>query len=132
MKINTKKYAIALYEATQDLSQAELKNAIGNFVKILAKKGLLAKADKIMADYAGYYNQQQGILPVLAKTAQPLSESEKKEIISRLKKSTGKEIELENQVDKSLIGGLVLKIGDTLVDGSLNNQLLRLKQKLIS
>ena len=132
MKINTKAYAIALYETIKETKGEALKSALANFVLLLAKKNLLGASQKILADFERYYNEAEGILTVNAETAKALSAEEKENIIKNLKKITGKEIELAGIVKPELIGGLRLKIGDTLIDGSLQNQLSSLRKKLIS
>jgi len=132
MKVNTKTYAVALYETIKELKGEELKTALANFVALLAKKNLLSSADKILADFEKYYNEAEGIIAVRAETAKTLTAEEKEKLIKDLKKITGKEIELENIVLPVLIGGLKLKIGDTLIDGSLLAQLSSLRKKLIS
>ncbi|OGY49031.1 MAG: ATP synthase F1 subunit delta [Candidatus Buchananbacteria bacterium RIFCSPHIGHO2_02_FULL_45_11b] len=132
MKVNTKAYAIALYETIKDAKGEQSKTAIANFVALLAKKNLLPSANKIMADFTRHYNQAEGIAAITAETAKALSSEEKDELIKNLKKITGKEIELETAVKPELIGGLKLKIGDALIDGSWQNQLSTLRKKLIS
>lgn len=132
MKISAKKYAISLFEATEDLDHKQADQVIKNFVLVLAKNQALSLAPKIIEEFDNYLRQKQGIQKVEIKTARPLGKSEEKEIISLLKKRLGKEIQIQKSMDESLIGGMIIKIGDNLIDGSLNLQLINLKNNLIN
>jgi F-type H+-transporting ATPase subunit delta len=63
-------------------------------------------------------------------TAVPLSEDERQAVVRRLQELTGKEIVLETQVDPEILGGLVARVGDRLIDGSTRSQLLKLRSRL--
>ncbi|MFA5022327.1 MAG: ATP synthase F1 subunit delta [Patescibacteria group bacterium] len=132
MKINTKKYAIALYEIAKESDKAQLKSVLENLVKILARKGLLSSADKIISDFKKYYDLQEGICQVTIETITALSAAEKEEVTKELKKITGKKIELIDKINPELIGGMILNFNDTLIDGSLKTQLQDLHKKLIT
>lgn len=130
MKINTKNYAIALYQLLKETKGEEFKKVTQNFVNLLAKKRLLSLAPKILADFNNYYNQAEGVIEAKAETAQALSETEIKNLSRRLEKLAGKKIELKNKVNKDLIGGIKLYFADTLIDGSLLARLNSLHKKL--
>ncbi|MFA6255176.1 MAG: ATP synthase F1 subunit delta [Patescibacteria group bacterium] len=132
MKISAKKYAISLFEAVQDLDHKQADKVIKKFVLVLAKNQALSLAPKIIEEFENYSRQKQGIQKVEIKTARPLSKSDEKEITSQLKKRLGKEIQAEKIVDESLIGGMIIKIGDNLIDGSIKMQLINLKNNLIN
>lgn len=131
MKISFKKYAIALYEATDGLKGRELDVAVKRFVDLLAKRGLIGRADKIIHEYEKYRRGQQGILSVKISTAQALSVEEEKNIKRRLGTAWDKEIELTTKVDPTLIGGAVLETDNLLLDGSVRRHLEQLRQKLV-
>ena len=65
-------------------------------------------------------------------SARKLSDSQVQDIKSRLVKHLGKRLELEVEVDSSLIGGLVLKLGDQVIDGSLKGKLQAVESSLLS
>lgn len=67
---------------------------------------------------------------VTVKTAYPLSADMQKYIMSNLKKLTGREAEVTVEEDKSLLGGIVIGVGDTLYDGSIKNQLNNMRNLL--
>lgn len=68
---------------------------------------------------------------VTARVARPLTAEEREDLDRTLEARTGKTIEIQEEVDPSLIGGVVLRIGDTIIDGSVAGQLRRLRQRLI-
>ena len=71
------------------------------------------------------------LLAVRITTALPLSVEEEQNLRTMLQERYGKEVLLEKVVDKSLIGGAVLKIGDKLYDGSIKSQLAALEKELL-
>ena len=70
--------------------------------------------------------------PATATTAAPLSQDEVRALVGRLEQMTGGRIELDLQVDPSLLGGLVVRVGDRLIDGSVRGRLERLRNQLVS
>ena len=65
-------------------------------------------------------------------SAAPLEPAEVKALTARLEQMTGGRIELEQEVDPSLLGGLVVRVGDRLIDGSVRGRLERLRNQLVS
>ncbi len=65
-------------------------------------------------------------------SAAPLEPAEVKALIARLEQMTGGQVELDQEVDPSLLGGLVVRIGDRLIDGSVRGRLERLRNQLVS
>ena len=129
-KISAKKYAISLYEATEGFSKKQLSEVISNFVKILIKNNDIKLTNKISEEFDKYFNLQKGIEKVEISTAKELTEVEKKEILKRLESQLNKKVELEEEVDPSLIGGLKIKYGDKLIDGSIKTKLSLLRSKI--
>lgn len=130
MKISPKQYAKALYEMTQTASSHDLDIVIQNFVKYLGMRGSLNKANQIILEFEKYYNSQEGIISVEASSAREFSSDERKDIVSSFEKITGKKIELHQEVDKEILGGVIFKIQDTIIDVSLKTQLINLHKQL--
>ena len=130
-KVNPKKYAKALYEVVDELDGFQVQAEIKNFVKLLAKNKDLRLADKIIIEFEKYSKEQAGILDVEVISAKVLTGAAKKELIDQIKKERKVEqVEIVNLEDVSLIGGLIVKIGDTVLDGSLKTRLELLKREL--
>ena len=64
------------------------------------------------------------------RTALPLDEAQRADVLERLHELTGDEIEINEVVDESLIGGITVRIGDRLYDASVRNRLERLRTRL--
>ena len=76
------------------------------------------------------YNDKKNILEVTAITASPLSAELRKRLTDKLSKSTGRSIVLTEEVDKSIIGGIVVRYGNTELDSSVRTRLDKLKAQI--
>ncbi|MCX6834864.1 MAG: ATP synthase F1 subunit delta [candidate division Zixibacteria bacterium] len=74
--------------------------------------------------------RHKGIVRATATTAVPLSGDEEKRLIERLSAKSGKKIELERKIDPRLIGGMVVRVGDEMIDGSVRYGLVKLEERL--
>jgi len=81
--------------------------------------------------YKELVDSHRGIVSVQVRSAVPLTEEEKERLSEVLARSLRKQVRLETNVDPSLIGGVMLRIGDRLLDGSVKGQLNLLRQRLI-
>ena len=102
-----------------------------NLAYLLVAKGRLRIVEDIVSEYERLVDDQRGIAHAEVATAVPLDEEEKDKVIHRLGDIVGKEIVLSARVDPSLIGGLVARVGDKLIDGSTKSRLLSLRESLI-
>ncbi len=128
MKFNHKQYAQALYEALAETTPKDQEKVIENFIEILKQKGDLAEYEKIIESYESYDKEQRGITEVTVTTAGETKLS--KSMLDELNALVGKNIEIKEKVDSGIIGGVVIRAGDTLIDGSVKNQLNHLRDNL--
>lgn len=128
--ISPKKYAISLYESIKEVKRGKISEVIKGFVKLIAINKDIGKANKIIKAFIEYYNDHENILEVTVSTARPLESRDKESIIKILNSSFDKEIELTDNVDDTLIGGIVLKYGDYIADGSVKKQISLLADSL--
>jgi F-type H+-transporting ATPase subunit delta len=75
-------------------------------------------------------NARLGIAEAEVTSAQVLNEQQKNELTRALEKRTGKKIEARFHEDKALLGGAVVRVGSTVYDGSVREQLARLREQL--
>ncbi|MBI4779541.1 ATP synthase F1 subunit delta [Candidatus Falkowbacteria bacterium] len=132
MKISPKQFALSLYEAVDGKSSSQVKAVIEKFVEILAGKNMLAKADKIAVEFIKIWNEKRGIVEAQAASANNLDKANiklLKDYIAEL--SSAKEVMLSEKIDKAILGGVIIKYGDRVVDGSLKTSLNDLKEKLV-
>jgi F-type H+-transporting ATPase subunit delta len=104
--------------------------AVRNFVYLIVdhrRTELLREIDQALAEEI---NSRLGIAQARVTSAQRLSEGEKKQLTAALEKRTGKRIEAEFREDGSLLGGAVVRVGSTIYDGSVREQLNRLREQL--
>lgn len=125
-KSSLKQYAISLWQATHELEGKELDAIIANFASLLARERMLKKTPAIIANYVGYAKFREGIEDVEITSARALTDK----VLDSLKKTFGKKIEMSLKIDSSLIGGVVVRAGDKLIDASVKTQLNKLKQSL--
>jgi F-type H+-transporting ATPase subunit delta len=77
-------------------------------------------------------DRRQGIVAASATSATPLGPDEVRSLTARLEQMTGGRVALDLSVDPSIIGGLVVRVGDRLIDGSVRGRLERLRSRLVS
>jgi len=126
-KISNKQYAQALFEATKDLKGEKISEAIKKFVLLLARQHKLKRAEQIITEYEKRVKKENGEVEIVVKSARKLE----KTLLEKIKNVFGDKVETKEEVDQSLLGGLVVKTEDKILDGSLRTQLASLRQKLI-
>jgi F-type H+-transporting ATPase subunit delta len=102
-----------------------------NFLKVLARHGRLDCLRAIHRQTGELYDTLRNRIPVRLTTATPLSPEALEHMAESLRLKLGGEPIFQQDTDPSLIGGAVLRIGDTVYDGSVANQLQNLRQKVI-
>ncbi len=102
-----------------------------NFIHLLVLRNRLGLVDEIVAEYDFLIDAYYGVEHATVITAIPLDKEEQEQIKQKLSAITGKQIILNNKTDANLVGGMVVRVGDKLVDGSLRGRLKRLKQSLM-
>lgn len=89
-----------------------------NFMKILCRRGRIQSLRAIQVTATIIREEQLGKRRVQVTTAQPLSDQQRSDIVTRLREAMGIDAVLIEKVDASLLGGIVLRIGDKVLDGS--------------
>ena len=102
-----------------------------NLCYLLILKGKLKNADQIAEEYEALLDEKRGIKHAVVTTAVPVDDTEKQKITSQLEKITGKKVSVKLQVNPSIVGGMVARIEDTLIDGSVCNKLDLLRRDLV-
>jgi F-type H+-transporting ATPase subunit delta len=101
-----------------------------NLVRILEQRGKTDLARQIQTQFQERYNDQRGIAHAVVTTAVPLGDDERTAVADQLSKIVGKRVNITPVVDESIIGGIVARIGDQLIDGSTKSRLVALKRRL--
>jgi len=101
-----------------------------NFVRVLAENGRLEVLGEIRAQYEALKNAREGVVEAEVYTAFEMDVAQTADLVARLEKKTGRKVRAKVSVDKSLIGGVKIVIGDKVIDGSARAQLSALETAL--
>jgi F-type H+-transporting ATPase subunit delta len=122
------------FDAQKSLLQrglGEIHPLVLNLAILLASKGLLSRGSNIFQQYNNLLDAHHGVERARVTTALPLATEEKGVVSRRLGEILDRKVVIDGQVDPSIIGGFIARIGDTLIDGSIRQKLETLKKKLI-
>lgn len=118
----------------KELVQKLFKNQTGvevlNLLRLLIDRKREAILDEVLVAFTHMANEKLGILDVTVTTAVALEEQEKQDLAQHLGKALGKKLSIHVKVDKAIIGGILLRIGDRLFDGSIAGKLAGFKQEI--
>ena len=101
-----------------------------NFVRVLAENGRLGVLGEIRAQYEAFKNEREGMVEVEVHTAFEMDAAQVADLVARIEKKTGRKVKARVSVDKALIGGVKVVIGDKVIDGSARAQLAALETAL--
>ena len=115
----------------QVLEKIGLAKDVGNFLRLLVDKNRVNEFDGIVRIYGEMADELAGRARAVVTTAAALDASMQKTVQGALETSTGKTVEIDFQVDPSLIGGMVAQVGDISYDASVRARLEDLQSSLI-
>jgi F-type H+-transporting ATPase subunit delta len=101
-----------------------------NFIKLLAEKHRLPAIQRINTQYEALWAEHNKLLPVTVTSAVSLPQETIDKIGSSLEQQTGRKVVLTGNVDDSIIGGLVLQVGNMVLDASVHGRLERLRKSV--
>lgn len=103
---------------------------IRNFVAVLIDHRRIAMLEDVAKQFDSELNSQLGLAEAKISSARPLSADGKQQLESQLERLTGKKIRAHYSSDPELLGGVVVRVGSTIYDGSVRGQLEKMKQEL--
>jgi F-type H+-transporting ATPase subunit delta len=101
-----------------------------SFIDLIIKNGRESILPAIVASFDEQMKAHLGIVPVTLVSATPLDDATKKAILAKVQAQVSGTLEVVEKIDASLLGGFIVKLGDTQIDASISNQLKTLKQRL--
>ena len=101
-----------------------------NFLMLLVEKRLDSILPLVAGQFRALLHAKEGIVEARVTTARELSKAECENIAERLSKKFAKPVVLDTRIDKNLIGGIVIQVGDKLIDGSVSQRLKKYEQLL--
>jgi F-type H+-transporting ATPase subunit delta len=132
---------VASYLTSPSVAAAEKQRALGtlladaqvetkNLVQLLIQRQRLDIIPDVVQIFGDMLLNERGIAIAEVTTAEPLGPDQQDVVRARLSRLVGKEIELRARTDPSIIGGIIARVGDQLIDGSVTTQLRRLRARL--
>jgi F-type H+-transporting ATPase subunit delta len=109
------------------LDEIEISGLTANFLKLVAKNRRLFSAPEMIRAYRGLLARHRGLTFAAVISATKLEEGQIRALKQALAAALGRDVDLEQQVDPSLLGGLVIRVGSRMIDNSLRTKLNSLK-----
>ncbi len=101
-----------------------------NLARLLLRRGRTALGPQIAEAFQETLDEAKGIAHAVVTSAVLLSQEDVNAVVRKLSETTGREVVVETQLDESILGGLVVRIGDRLIDGSTRTKLEALKRQM--
>jgi len=114
----------------RDLLTGKVQPEALNLALLLVERGLVELAPRVRDEFERKYNEYHNQAPARLITAMPIDDETRALVKADLKRLTGKNILLDEQVDPSILGGAIARVGDTLIDGSVRRRLQLLRQQM--
>ncbi|MBU4256905.1 ATP synthase F1 subunit delta [Patescibacteria group bacterium] len=131
MKITPKQYAESLYQSVINKKDSRIKGILDNFVKLLIDNNDISKIDKIIGQFKKIWNREEGIVEAEAVSARELDKKIVKLLNGYIVQLSGaRKVLLKQKVDKNILGGVIIKYEDKILDGSLKARLKELRVEM--
>lgn len=112
------------------ITRVRLRPTTANFLQVLLQNQRLADLIEVNKRFAHILDERSGMVSAEVTTARPVSQSAQDALRAKLTSMTGQNVRLNFTTDEELIGGIVTRIGSTIYDGSVRNQLQQVKERL--
>ena len=112
------------------ITRARVRPTTANFLQVLLQNQRLAELSEVNKRFAQVLDERSGVVSAQVTTVRPVPEASQEALRTKLASMTGKKVRLSFTTDEDLIGGIVTRIGSTIYDGSVRNQLQRVKERL--
>jgi len=120
-------------EAKRELVEKSLAGAASDVLSLallLLRRGRTSLGPQIAQAYQEIVDRENGISHAVVTSAVPLSAEEQRDVEQKLRELAGGPVTVQQEIDEKILGGLVVRIGDRLIDGSTRSRLVALKQRL--
>jgi F-type H+-transporting ATPase subunit delta len=103
-----------------------------NLVFLLIENGRANQIGDIVSTFEQEVNRARGVVIARVTTAVPLDDRDERFLTNRLESITGRKVQMQTDVDPTLIGGFVARVGDQLLDASVIGRLAQLRARLLA
>ena len=107
----------------KDIFEGKISESLLNFINVILDKKRGSDIYEIKAAFDERVDDYKGIAKVTVETVVPLTEAQLSHLTEKLAQKTGKKINLTTQINKELVGGMLIKMGDHVIDGSVKYKL---------
>jgi ATP synthase F1 delta subunit len=104
---------------------------IVNFLKLLIEKHRMPVLFRIRAEYEALWEKENKLLPVQITSAVELDSGTVKQLGDRIAEQTDRKVEVSAQVDPDILGGIVVQVGNSVLDASVRNRLEQLRKQVV-
>jgi F-type H+-transporting ATPase subunit delta len=101
-----------------------------NFLKLVAERHRMPALPRIRREFNSLWREERQLLPVDVTSAVELDEQLVKGIGDRIEEQTGRQVELSSRVDPDVIGGLVVRVGNMVMDASVRSRLEQIRKQV--
>ena len=101
-----------------------------NFLELLAERHRMPAIYRIRREFDALWADENQLLPVTVTSAVELDEGLVEDIGNRIQEQTGRKVELSSNVDPEVLGGLMVRVGNMVLDGTVRNRLERLRKQV--
>jgi F-type H+-transporting ATPase subunit delta len=112
------------------IARVRVRPTTANFLQVLLQNQRLAELSEVNKRFAQILDERSGVVSAEVTTARPVAQSAQAALRDKLAAMTGKSVRLSFTTDEELIGGIVARIGSTIYDGSVRNQLQQVRDRL--
>lgn len=131
MKVLSKQYAQTLYELTQGKSEDEINGVIKKFAELLKRNRQLNLLSDIAKRFSETWNKNNEVIEAEAISREELGKDLRVKIKKFVKnKYQAREVILKNKTDKKIKGGIIVRVGDEILDGSVSRRLTELRKAI--
>jgi F-type H+-transporting ATPase subunit delta len=102
-----------------------------NFLKLLIEKHRMPVIFRIRSNYDRMWEEENKLLPVEITSAVELDEGIVKALGDRISEQTGRKVELSSRVEPEILGGIVVQVGNSVLDASVRNRLEQLRKQVV-
>jgi len=116
-----------------DVSFESFDKTVVNTLKLLVERHRIDNVPAIIDEFIHLHNEANGVAVATVYSTRALTDDEKVQLeVSFKKRFNKKEVSIVNEIDPSLLGGVKIRVGNTIYDGSLHNKLNRIKDNIVS
>jgi F-type H+-transporting ATPase subunit delta len=119
------------FALVEQIFGTEIDSLTRSFLRLLIEKRREEILEEAQVEFRRRADAERGLLRAQATVAAPLDEGQRAALIAGLQQRTGKQVELDVGLDPGILGGVVVRMQDTVIDGSVRGALERLRERML-